>query len=366
MLTVVLALAPRLVVGAPPSVTPEGFALPEPGHVFHFPADHGSHPEFKIEWWYITGHLWSGSDRRFGFQATFFRQSAPDRAAQLYLAHMALLDVSAQKFISQERLNAAGWDAGAAENTLDVYNGNWSLRLAPAPAGSANPSTGADALSIQLIGGVRGEAAFQLQLTPVQPLVRFGENGVSRKGAAASAASYYLTFPRLRAEGNLTLGTEQIAVHGDAWMDHEISSSQLDPGLVGWDWVGLQFNDGRELMMYRLRRAVGSEDPASVLTWVERDGSTHPQAFSWRVLSTWKSPETGAVYPARIQISTTDPVTSAPVSLTLEPLAPAQELSGRVGGVPYWEGACRVRDQAGREVGSAYLELTGYAHALKL
>jgi predicted secreted hydrolase len=347
-----------------PLTTAEGFAVPRPGKVFSFPRDHGSHPDFKLEWWYVTGHLFKdGSEgaggRRFGFQATFFRQAAPDKSMQLHLAHMAIIDVATGNFLHQERLNRAGWDAGSAVETLDVQQGNWSLRL-------SDPAAVAGAERMELRGGVQAEAALALTLTPVKPLVVFGENGVSRKGAAPTAASYYLTFSRLRAEGEVTLGAETFAVRGEAWMDHEISSSQLDTNQVGWDWVSVQFRDGRELMMYRLRTRDGGADPASSLTWVDAAGTPVKQKFLWEVLDTWKSPATGAVYPARVAIATTDPVTGAAVRYTVEPLARDQELAGRLGGIAYWEGACRVRDAAGKEVGSAYMELTGYAAELKL
>ena len=344
-----------------PLTTADGFAVPQPGRVFSFPRDHGSHPEFKLEWWYVTGHLYAdgAGGRRFGFQATFFRQSSPDKSTQLHLAHMAILDGATGKFLHQERLNRAGWDAGSAVETLDVRQGNWSLRLSDAGA-----KAGAE--KIELRGGVQAEAALALTLTPAKPLVVFGENGVSRKGAAPTAASHYLTFSRLRAEGEVTLGAEKFAVRGEAWMDHEISSSQLDTNQVGWDWVSVQFTDRRELMLYRLRTRDGGADPASSLTWVDAAGKPEKRKFAWEVLDTWKSPTTGAVYPSRVALTTTDPATGATVRYTLEPLARDQELAGRLGGIAYWEGACRVRDAAGKEVGSAYMELTGYAAELKL
>ena len=134
------ALGAATPLGAqPPLTTPEGFAVPQPGHRFVFPRDHGNHPDFKIEWWYVTGHLGADGGRRFGFQATFFRSAGPRGAAdinpsfgsgQIFLAHMALLDVSTGKFLHQEKLNRAGWDAASASGTLDVRNGPWSLRLA--------------------------------------------------------------------------------------------------------------------------------------------------------------------------------------------------------------------------------------------
>ncbi len=401
------------------ATTPKGFAVPQPHPRFAFPRDHGNHPDFKIEWWYVTGHLYAdGGARRFGFQATFFRSAGPRNGAStaadpafgsdhIFLAHMALLDVQTGKFLHQEKLNREGWDAASAHDTLDVRNGAWSLRLAPpaatppdatahdpathgpaalspasAPALSPAPSlTPAPAPPLALTGGIRAEATFTLTLTPTKPLVVFGENGVSRKGADPTAASYYLTFPRLRVAGELTLHSASsnshfsttsataaapLRVTGEAWMDHEISSSQLSGGQVGWDWLSVQFTDGRELMLYRLRLADGTADPASTLTWIEAAGKTQRAPFTLEVLDRWTSPATGAVYPSRLRLTTTDPSTQAPVRLLVEPLAKNQELTGALGGIPYWEGACRLRDESGRELGSGFLELTGYAKALKL
>jgi predicted secreted hydrolase len=344
-------------LAASPTHTADGFAVPQPGHVFEFSRDHGSHPDFKIEWWYLTGHLFAEDGRRFGYQATFFRNAANDRSAHLFLAHMAVLDVRGRKFLHQERLNREGWDAGAAVGTLALHNGPWSLKLVPADAA-------AGAEKLELRGGVRAEARFAFTLTPEKPLVIFGDDGVSRKGADPTAASYYLTWTRLRTEGDLVIGGETLRVRGQSWMDHEISSSQLGADQVGWDWVSVQFDDGRELMLYRLRRRDGSADPASTLTWVDQAGRAQKVAFTWEVLTRWRSEKTKAEYPARVRISAVDPATGREVSFELEPLYPEQELTGSVAGIPYWEGACRVRDAHGREIGSAFMELTGYAQDL--
>jgi predicted secreted hydrolase len=338
-------------VAAEPGAT---FALPQPGRVFTFPRDHGSHPEFRVEWWYLTGHLFTADTRRFGFQATFFRQAAPQGRSHIHLAHMGVVEIATGRFVHQERLDRAGWDAGAATDRLDLHQGPWSLRMI-----DDEPET------MRLLGGIAAEARFELTLTPKKPLVIFGEDGVSRKGDDPAAASHYLTFTRLQVQGRLEWDGTWHDVTGQAWMDHEISSSQLSAGQVGWDWVSAQLDDGREWMLYRLRRDDGSADPASTFTWIDQAGALQRAPFEWTVVDTWRSPETNARYPARVRISTTDPATGAAVAFTIEPLVAAQELPGDLSGIPYWEGACRVRDAGGREVGSAYMELTGYAKALQ-
>ncbi|MBX3731343.1 MAG: carotenoid 1,2-hydratase [Verrucomicrobiae bacterium] len=352
---------------------PLDFALPQPGRAFSFPRDHGSHPEFALEWWYVTGELQEPDGVRHGFQATFFRRAnplGPDAGApatasfgdaHLYLAHMAFLDGASGTFLHEERLNREGWDAGASVQTLNLRNGNWFLRMAP--EGGEDPSRPV----LELQGGIRADVAFRLTLTPRKPLVVFGTNGVSRKAAEPWAASHYLTFPRLAVTGTLKLQGRDRVVHGEAWMDHEYSSSQLGAGQVGWDWAGIRLNDGREVMAYRLRRDDGTSDPFSTLAWVDAGGAVrHLDAtqFRWVTEGQWRSPATGAVYPARVRLETRDPESGAPLVLQLVPVRAAQELTGGLGGIAYWDGACRVLDAAGRELGNAFLEMTGYAASL--
>jgi predicted secreted hydrolase len=346
--------------------TPEGFRVPQPGHRFEFPRDHGAHPQFKVEWWYLTGHLFGPAKERFGFQATFFRRSIaphpPETAAgesafrsdEVFLFHAALLDAQSGRFIHTERLARAGWDAKASEEGLSVRVGDAALRSAD------------EGERFVLDAGIRDDAGFSLRLEALKPLVVFGKDGVSRKGDSPTAASWYLTFPRLQAVGEVRLKDRLIPVEGRVWMDHEISSSQLTGEQAGWDWAGIQFEDGREIMVYRLRRKDGATDPASALAWVDELGkTTHYGAseFRWEASAEWRSPRTGARYPVPVRLSAVDPKTGKGVEWILEPLVADQELDGAVSGVPYWEGACRVL-QEGKEVGSAYVELTGYAGAL--
>ena len=355
-----------------PALTAAGYAIPQPTKQFSFPRDHGSHPDFAIEWWYITGHLFATNQTQFGFQATFFRRALVPPGAtnnststafgddQIFLAHMALVDKKSGKFIYQEKLNRAGWDAASATNTLDVHNGNWSLRLAPEKIDGRE--------IFKLHGTVGADTAFVLNLSPKKPMVVFGTNGVSRKAADFNAASHYLTYPRLAAAGTLTLDGKNLAVTGEAWMDHEFSSSQLGAGQVGWDWLSLQLFDGRELMAYRMRRADGSTDPFSTVAWVDVHSVVRhigPDKFAWKMLQHWHSSKSGSEYPSLVELSAENPVTGQTEKFTVQPFAADQELLGKVGGAGYWEGACRVRDKNQNEIGRAYLELTGYSESLK-
>ncbi|WP_395749330.1 lipocalin-like domain-containing protein [Prosthecobacter sp.] len=333
--------------------TADGFALPQAGKKFAFPRDHGSHPEFRTEWWYVTGHLDGRDGRRFGFQVTFFRQARreDDKTLHLHLAHAALLDAQSGRFLHEERLNRAGWDAASSETTLSVRNGNWSLTLDEATQ------------HIHIAATVKHEALLQLDLVPSKPLVIFGKDGVSRKGASASAASHYLTWPRLNTSGTVKLGATEHSVNGEAWMDHEFSSSQLDEGQVGWDWAALQLKDGREIMVYRMRRKDGTLDPASTLALIDPQGGVRhfaSDAFTWDVIGTWKSPRNGAEYPNHIRVRFEGEF------FELKPLAADQEQDGGITRLPYWEGACDVLDSQGRVQGRAFLELAGYAGDLTL
>ena len=239
---------------------------------------------------------------------------------------------------------------------MDVRNGNWWLRM-----------NDTNALTMSLHGSVGGQADLRLELTPAKPMVVFGKNSVSQKAADPAAASYYLTFPRLQVAGQVVSGGITHLVTGQAWMDHEISSSQLGTNQAGWDWCCLQFTNNREIMAYRMRRQDGSQDDYSTLAWVDPAGKVTqlPSAdFRMETLRTWRSPKTGANYPVEIRLTTVDPATRRPFRVRLEPLADDQELAGG-GKLAYWEGGCRLRDEQGGEIGSAYLELTGYAGNLE-
>lgn len=319
------------------------FAVPLAGKHFEFPRDHGSHPEFRTEWWYLTGHLDGEHGERFGFQVTFFRQAGVLPDEQLFLAHCALLDVTTGKFINEERLNRDGWDASSSTQRLDVRNGNWSLRMD-------------EDQTIHVESTIHADAELIFELKAAKPLVMFGKDGVSRKGASASAASHYLSFPRLSGGGTVRLGATKHSLKATAWMDHEFSSSQLDAGQIGWDWAALQLNDGREIMVYRMRRSDGSSDPAgSTLAWIDPAGVVkHTDQFRWLVEKTWTSPRTQAHYPIQARIEVEEQ------SFVLRPLVADQELGSAVSGLPYWEGACDVLDAKGTVLGRAFLELAGY------
>ncbi len=339
--------------------TPDGFVIARPGYRFSFPRDHGSHPAFRTEWWYFTGHLWTfDGKRRFGYQLTFFRQATSKhdlqgspawRSDQIFLAHGTLTDETGKRFLVNERLNRGGLVAGSAEDHLAVFNESWK-----AEQDGSGP--------IRLHLSVQGALLDLNMQAPARPVI-FGEDGVSRKGADPDAASHYLTFPHMPSSGTLKLpDATPIRVSGTTWMDHEFSSNQLAAGQVGWDWAGIQLRDGRSLMAYRMRKSDGSQDPFSVITEVNAKGQITRSTKEFKISEqgAWTSPASKARYPQPITFEAWNE------RFTLVPVLPDQELrTARSTGITYWEGACRVLDGTGKEIGDAYLEQTGYAHSLK-
>ncbi|MBE0475476.1 carotenoid 1,2-hydratase, partial [Rhodoferax sp.] len=226
-----------------------------------FPRDLGSHPDFAIEWWYITGHL-QAAQREFGFQITFFRSRVPVTqgmrsafsAKQLIFAHAAVTDVAGQRLLHDQRIARASGNAqidlaSASETDTDLSLGNWWLRR----GGSGNGNT-----STYQAKAIGADFSFQLALRETQPLLLQGEQGWSRKGPEASQASYYYSLPQLQVSGQLSLGDETLPVQGQAWLDHEWSQSLMHPDAVGWDWIGMNLLDGSALTAFRLRTKDGA------------------------------------------------------------------------------------------------------------
>lgn len=328
-----------------------------------FPTDHGAHPEFETEWWYLTGHLEDEAGARFGFQFTVFRRGLEPgargegsalRATEAYAGHLALTDVARGETRFAERLRRSSPLARAATDELDVHLEDWSLVRAQASALSSS-----ETLVLEAGDPARG-FAYSLRLTPEKPLVLHGERGYSRKGADPGNASAYVSWTRLAVTGTLRLDGTERTVTGSAWYDHEFGSTVLADGAVGWDWLSLQLADGRELMAFVLRDAAGAPLAASAGTLVERDGTPRPLAradFRLSATARWTSPRTGATYPAGWTLA----LPAHNLELTLTPLVPDCELVGSAMDVAYWEGPI---DVSGTVTGRGYAELTGYHGSL--
>jgi predicted secreted hydrolase len=349
------------------SAEADGFRLAEPGYQYEFPRDHGSHDEFRTEWWYYTGHLSTQKGRRFGFQVTFFRramgsdQSAtlPSRWAirHLYLAHFAVSDIEDNQFLFSEKISREGLGkAGAETGRLHVWVDGWVVE-----------GTTEEPLNHRVSAEQDG-VAVELTLHPLKQPIIHGRAGVSRKGEQAGQASHYYSLTRMATEGRLTIDGETFQVTGTSWMDHEFGSADLSEDLVGWDWFSLQLDDRSELMVYLLRRADGSLDPASSGTVVFPDGRSETLAsggdVNVTVRSHWTSPMSGARYPAAWHIA----CPSLRLDVDVTPLMADQELATRRSTqVTYWEGAVRMAGTSnGRSVtGQGYVELTGYAERFR-
>ncbi len=336
------------------------------GRVLQFPRDHGAHLGAAIEWWYLTGDLRAADARRFGFQVTFFRsrtglaQHLDSRFAPRHLlfAHAALTDLNAMRHHHAQRIARWSGDettllARASTRDTDVHLGGWSLQRRDADGRSrydAHFSVAADTL-------------LDLQLRATQPLLLQGDAGFSRKGPDEVQASHYLSEPQLAATGTLQRAGQRLGLSGRAWLDHEWSDQLLHPDAVGWDWIGMNLDDGGALTAFRLRRADGS----SLWTggsYRAADGALRVfagDALRFEPGRMWTSPTSGARYPLQWQIDT--PAGRFEVRALLD----AQELDSRAStGTVYWEGLSDVFDAKQRRIGSGYLEMTGYAGRLRV
>jgi predicted secreted hydrolase len=332
-----------------------GFARAVDPRPFAFPADHGPHGDFRTEWWYYTGNLATEAGRHVGFQLTFFRvglappaEAAPRAsewaARHLVLAHFAVTDTAGRRFHAASRLSREALGlAGATAAPLRVWAETWSVEGEPPGA-----------LPMRLRAD-DGPVAVDLTVAPEKPVVLQGERGLSRKGPEPGHASYYYSFTRMSARGTVRLGGETLRVAGSAWMDREWSTSALGPDLAGWDWFAVQLDDGRDLMVYRLRRRDGTADPFSAGTLVAPGGATRTLAaadVAVDVLDHWTSPRSGIRYPARWRLA----VPSAGLRLEIAPVLADQEL---IVGTRYWEGAVTIAGADGG-AGRGYVELVGY------
>jgi len=317
------------------------YPVVKPGYRFEFPRDHGAHPEFRQEWWYVTGWLARGRGDPLGFQVTFFR-ARPDLETgnpsafaprQLILAHAALADprhgaLKHDERAAREALGLAGAEQGSTRAWVD----DWRLDLQ------------GDTYRTRIAAR---EFSLDLEFEARKPPLLQGEQGFSRKGEGPQEASYYYSRPHLGVRGTIDSARQRETVSGTAWLDHEWSSQYMSEQASGWDWVGLNLAGGDSRMAFRMRGKHGGTLYA-------------PPGVAFEPLRTWRSPRTGVEYPVSMRVS------SGGKTYVLEPLMDDQELDARAStGTIYWEGAVRALEQ-GREAGRGYLELTGYWKPMKL
>lgn len=349
-----------------------GFARAVDVRPFAFPRDHGPHPAFRTEWWYLTGNLdvetGSGTTERVGLELTIFRIAlAPDSARdavgsdtawttrQMFMAHFGFTDVAGRRFTADERFSRGGGGlAGAATAPFRVWVDDWEIDEGPGGVAGALPTFRVRAST----GTGDSLVAVDLVLRAERPPVLQGNRGLSQKGPERGNASYYYSVPRLAATGTVTRGAQRQAATGRVWMDREWSTSALGPDEIGWDWFALHLDDGRDVMLYRLRRADGTAAPLSKGSLVgpgDRPLRVLRLAdFDLRPVQTWTSPHSHAPYPIAWDVD----VPSEGLALRVVAVMPDQELNVSV---RYWEGAVDVTDRAsGRALGRGYLEMTGY------
>lgn len=334
----------------------EGYARAYAPRPFVFPDDYGPHPDFRTEWWYVTGNLADSQGRGFGYQLTLFRIAispalpAADsawRTHQIYMGHFAVTDVAAERHHGFERFSRAAVGlAGAQASPFRVWLEDWSLT-----------GTAQDAFPLRVQAREQG-VAIELTLETAKPPVLQGESGLSQKSAEPGNASYYYSYTRLPTRGVVTVGEERFEVSGASWLDREWSTSAIGPEQSGWDWFALQLDDGRELMFYRLRRKDGGVDPHSSGLLVGMDGAARrlrAEEVEIDILETWTSPHSGAGYPARWRLR----LPAEAMELTVTPRLADQEMRVQV---QYWEGAVTVAGRSGGErvSGQGYLEMTRY------
>jgi len=326
-----------------------------PGYALRFPHDEGSHPDFRIEWWYLTGWL-NAATRPLGFQITFFR-ARPDlkhdnpsafTPRQILIAHAALSDPALGRLVHAQRAARAGFAlADAGVGRTQVWIDDWRLEQRGSTYHSRIPA-----------GGFQLDLAFTAQQAPLLQ----GASGFSRKGPAPQSASYYYSLPHLRVTGTVTHEGRAETVAGSAWLDHEWSSQYMEKDAVGWDWIGINLADGAALMLFRMRdRQGGSFWAGGALR--RADGSLRtfaPADVRFTPRREWRSARTGTRYP----VSWT--VAAGELELAIEPLFDDQEHDTRASsGTIYWEGAVRAL-RGGKPAGLGYLELTGYWRRLEI
>jgi predicted secreted hydrolase len=352
----------------PIKIYAEEFRRALPGKVFSFPQDHFSHPEFKTEWWYYSGHLQSQPpDKRcYGYQLTFFRTALRGETKtrkskwsiqNIYFAHLALTDESKKKFEYREKISRGSLgEAGASTYKKDgkpfrVWIEDWSLE-------GKGPS-----MEMHLLKAGDKDFGIAFLLTPEKNPVVHGQNGVSQKGEGEGYASHYYSISRLKTEGKIFLRGKELSVQGMSWMDHEFGSSQLREYQTGWDWFSIRLDNQCELMFYQIRHRDGSINPYSSGTMIFADGTHHHlplKAFQIKALEKWRSQKSGATYPSKWSIKVPD----YRIELSLTPTVRDQELITKESTrVTYWEGSVRVEGkyQGDPIKGVGYVELTGYA-----
>ena len=332
---------------------------------FQFPRDNGPHPDFRTEWWYYTGNLETPEGEHLGFQLTFFRQAlacetapgpSPWRTRQLYFAHFAVTHTTTNQFHAAVRMTRGSLGLAGA-HPHRVWIDDWQAR---ARGQDAPPSPIPNqAMVLTARDHTEDGRPFALELTLEKPerIIRQGNRGLSAKGPGQGNASYYYSLPRLKSRGWIQIGNKKMKVSGLTWFDHEWSTTALGKEVGGWDWFAAHLDDGRDLMVCRVRRADGSANGYGFGSLVSPRGKVKILTggdFTLTPLAHWTSPATGTRYPSQWEIQ----LEKEGLELRVTPVIPNQEHRHSFA---YWEGAVLLESlESDGPSGRGYAELTGY------
>jgi predicted secreted hydrolase len=324
----------------------QGFAPVVPGRQFVFPADHGPHPDFRIEWWYVTANLTDAAGSAYGAQWTLFRQAMASGAQQqgwanqqIWMGHAAVTRADTHRYSETFARGGVG-QAGVNISPFDAWIDAWQMR--------GREGMNSDTISPLELNAAGADFAYALHLEADRALVLQGEAGFSVKSEQGQA-SYYYSQPYFSARGRIIIDDKPVEVTGQAWMDREWSSQPLASDQTGWDWLSLHFSGGAKLMLFRLRQTDGHAFISG--KWFSTDGNGHQLASSDIVMTPKLfSDVAGRHIPTAWDIA----IASQSLAISCAPVNPACWMGTRF---PYWEGPIHF---SGSHNGVGYLEMTGY------
>ncbi len=324
----------------------DGFAEVVAGHRLDFPRDHGPHPDYRIEWWYLTANLKDAAGEEWGAQWTLFRQAMAPGAQQegwanqqIWMGHAAVTNATAHRYAEKFARGGVG-QAGAEAVPFRAWIDSWEMR-------------GLDAFSTQsvaplVVSASGDDFSYALNLTADRSLVLQGDGGYSQKSERGQA-SYYYSQPYFTASGAITLGEKQIAITGRAWMDREWSSQPLASDQTGWDWFSLHLESGEKVMLFRLRQKDGRNYFAG--NWIDRGGRSEPLPVNAIAMT----PTVFTDIDGR-KVPTSWNITVAGRGLKIDSV-PVNARGWMGTRFAYWEGPISFK---GSHSGIGYLEMTGY------
>jgi len=325
----------------------QGYSQVSPGYTLDFPVDHGPHPQFRIEWWYVTANLRDKAGVAYGAQWTLFRQAMTPTGtaegwenAQLWLGHAAVTSSRTHRFAERIARGGVG-QAGATAKPFQAWIDAWEMK--------GSDATGSETLAPMTITASANDFAFTFDVAASGPLVLQGDAGYSRKSEGGQA-SYYYSQPFFNVHGRIEIDGTSVDVEGPAWLDREWSSQPLASDQKGWDWMALHLSSGEKVMMFRLRQSAGANFLSG--NWIESNGRTHNLGATEILMSPLVQSEVaGRSVPTQWSVQ----IPSRGLQIKITALNPRSWMGTSI---PYWEGPTIIE---GSHTGVGYLEATGYA-----